>query len=546
MPEYRRFIAYFYEYIDGKKQKNAGFAKVELRNGMWRILFRVTASSQPEPPVQVYGFVREKGYLLGLLMGTMRPGREMMEEWGYKAELPVWRGTYRLEDLSGIWIQSGDDRSYITVWDDEPVDAERFVLELPESEKEPGEKAVWTDGNPAEQKEAGSRERNVEYDGGTEAEEWKGGSPGERSDGSGTNSSVEMTAMAGEAVSERRDAGSEIFAAGNNTTDQKCGDGLESDAMAGGEGRSATVSDTTDQQYSGSPEMGMIVSGGAEGQEDGQFSNNKMVERIDQVSLPDPGDEMIVEECVEEEQEKEKRREKEREQEKGSGREKESGQEKESRQEKESGQEIKSIQEKEIRQEREKGQGAEKGREIGEKNEMGSGQESAQGQVSMRECAPGQRRRPIQNQSSAQRRIPSKEQLWQELSRARTHFQPFEDTEFTKCIQIMPCDVMRLQQAGVQVGRSNFLLHGFYQYRHLLLGITQEGDWIIGVPGVQNNQERYMAQMFGFNQFKTARRPDRNRQFGYWCRSLGSVPEEIDEGTKAEDQQEQAQEQKQE
>lgn len=30
MPEYRRFIAYFYEYIDGKKQKNAGFAKVEL------------------------------------------------------------------------------------------------------------------------------------------------------------------------------------------------------------------------------------------------------------------------------------------------------------------------------------------------------------------------------------------------------------------------------------------------------------------------------------------------------------------------------------
>ena len=41
MPEYKRFIAYFYEYINGKKQKNAGFAKVELRSGMWRILFRL-------------------------------------------------------------------------------------------------------------------------------------------------------------------------------------------------------------------------------------------------------------------------------------------------------------------------------------------------------------------------------------------------------------------------------------------------------------------------------------------------------------------------
>ena len=46
MPEYRRFIAYFYEYIDGKKQKNAGFAKVELRNGMWRILFRLNTENR--------------------------------------------------------------------------------------------------------------------------------------------------------------------------------------------------------------------------------------------------------------------------------------------------------------------------------------------------------------------------------------------------------------------------------------------------------------------------------------------------------------------
>ena len=76
MPEYKRFIAYFYEYIDGKKQKSAGFAKVELRNGIWRILFRLTAGGTPVPPVKVYGFVREKDRLLGTLHGKHPAGEK--------------------------------------------------------------------------------------------------------------------------------------------------------------------------------------------------------------------------------------------------------------------------------------------------------------------------------------------------------------------------------------------------------------------------------------------------------------------------------------
>ena len=131
MPEYRRFIAYFYEYIDGKKQKNAGFAKVELRNGMWRILFRLNTETEPLRPVRAYGFVREQGWQLGLYMGSMRPGVVRMEEWAYRADIPVWQGKYGFASLAGIWIQSEDGRRYVTVWDDEPVFTDRFVLALP-------------------------------------------------------------------------------------------------------------------------------------------------------------------------------------------------------------------------------------------------------------------------------------------------------------------------------------------------------------------------------------------------------------------------------
>ena len=43
----------------------------------------------------------------------------------------VWQGKYGFASLAGIWIQSEDGRRYVTVWDDEPVFTDRFVLALP-------------------------------------------------------------------------------------------------------------------------------------------------------------------------------------------------------------------------------------------------------------------------------------------------------------------------------------------------------------------------------------------------------------------------------
>jgi hypothetical protein len=128
-----------------------------------------------------------------------------------------------------------------------------------------------------------------------------------------------------------------------------------------------------------------------------------------------------------------------------------------------------------------------------------------------------------------------------ELFRTRTHFCPFSAMAdlnsapagkchadmtdaaqdfFTDCVMLKPCDIVRLQQENWQVGRSSFLQHGFYQHRHLLLGVTADGTYVLGVPGVQNPQEQYMAEMFGFGKFRRARMCERGRVFGYWCREL--------------------------
>lgn len=308
MPEYRRFIAYFYEYIDGKKGKNAGFAKVELRNGMWRILFRLMPEGTPEDPLQVCGFVREEGYLLGFPLGTLSAGREIGEEWAYQEEVYLGHERWRFADLSGILMKSRDDRIFLTVWDDEAADPAKFVLELPRK----------------------NAEENVAAE--TTAE----GVPGEQ-------------------------------------------------------------------------------------------RIEEMIE-IPKEQQPEPAPDL---EAAETEADKE----------------------------------------------------------------------------DDTVC--------VQKEKNAE-----PESIPDYILQRRRGFQPFSDDEIRDCVQMMPCDIVRLQQDAWQVGRSSFLQHGFYQYRHLLLGRKQNGGYVIGVPGIQNQQEQYMAGLFGYDRFKTASSVGAGKAFGYWYRDL--------------------------
>ena len=77
-----------------------------------------------------------------------------------------------------------------------------------------------------------------------------------------------------------------------------------------------------------------------------------------------------------------------------------------------------------------------------------------------------------------------------------------------------------MQQENWNVGRSSFLQHGFCQYRHLLLGKDAKGAYLLGVPGVRNPQEEYMAGMFGYRQFKKSGVCKCGKLFGYWYRAL--------------------------
>ena len=94
-------------------------------------------------------------------------------------------------------------------------------------------------------------------------------------------------------------------------------------------------------------------------------------------------------------------------------------------------------------------------------------------------------------------------------------------TELFQCVRIHPKDIGKLDMRNWKLGVNSFLTHGFYTYQYLLLGKMRFDDGsehpIIGVPGVFSNREKYLANMFGFEQFIPVKKSGvKTGEFGYW------------------------------
>jgi hypothetical protein len=97
---------------------------------------------------------------------------------------------------------------------------------------------------------------------------------------------------------------------------------------------------------------------------------------------------------------------------------------------------------------------------------------------------------------------------------------PFEDNEILICAKIEPKDIGLLPKELWALSNNSFLMHGYYCYHHLILAKLKDRygcRFILGVPGIYHNRERFMAKMFGFDGFKPIRKRElRQGDFGYW------------------------------
>lgn len=115
------------------------------------------------------------------------------------------------------------------------------------------------------------------------------------------------------------------------------------------------------------------------------------------------------------------------------------------------------------------------------------------------------------------------QEIFQNLRLKLEVFFPFEGKQI-ECVRMQLNDLKELPQKYWYLGNNSFLLHGFFNYKHLILGEQTDGnqkEYFVGVPGVFQNQERIMAAMFGFPEFRTAQNAEyKTGNFGYWYRVI--------------------------
>lgn len=112
---------------------------------------------------------------------------------------------------------------------------------------------------------------------------------------------------------------------------------------------------------------------------------------------------------------------------------------------------------------------------------------------------------------------PLHEDKWLQLSKKYKKLHPFSNAD--SFLSIKPEDFIIFQKEYQKLVQNSFLLHGYYNYGHLILGkLTEEENspLYLGVPGVYYDREKQAAQMFGFVGFESTEQPVQAGSYGYY------------------------------
>lgn len=111
---------------------------------------------------------------------------------------------------------------------------------------------------------------------------------------------------------------------------------------------------------------------------------------------------------------------------------------------------------------------------------------------------------------------PLYEDKWEQLLSTYERIHPYGDTRVY--VKLEPKDFIVLRENYQHLVNNSFLLHGFYNYRYLILG--KEGGFYLGVPGVFYEREKMVALMFGFEAFECEGGEAEEGKFGYYLRKV--------------------------
>ena len=516
MAEYRRLISYIYEYEGKTKGRNVGFVKLEARNGMCRLNVNVKKIYMGGGDMGVYLLTGRQEIFLGNIF--LRNGSGEFRAMVQVAD--VEQSGERMDECYGLTIHEKDDgwRTYTTIWEDAVAQAAQLTLEsvtsdgLVEKQVEMGKVArVAPDApEPPESPQEDSPRRPIEEPLESPQEE-PVRQPIEEPAG---NPQAESAKVVPEDVLHSSQSEPEWRVSGDGkggSQEKKPRDMTEAPAQSLTGNQLRPWHETT--WHLGTPKASLQAGANsaenakkenaAEPVPDFEMGQLEMETRNPDVPLFPGGGRLAF------------------------GR-KEDAEEKKARPAK--GPAAGKMESEENPEEKLSGDG--------EKEEMAGAK------------TPEQERPPVIHQyreepiiigdPEALAKLDAEEAeepqipIWDFLSESYPKIQAFDSEHGCQVLVIKPKDIGLLPRETWIYGNNSFLLHGYYNYRYLILARLENPKgrprYILGVPGHYYSNEKYMASMFGFPHFVLSKKQStKDGRFGYWYTDVRLEEERIPE-----------------
>lgn len=509
----QRFITYIYKYEDDEKKENAGFAKIEVRGGVCRVEVHIRNISMEQSEATVYLFARNADIMQGISVGGMKISKgsgDVRFVFDVKDLLSYGKS---MKDMEGLFVPFEEAAYLASQWKEGKIERKLFqVIEKKEQEAQdvPEAKAQQPDGRQAD--EAFNQESEVRPDAGARQEGAMRQNMQTRQIGAmhpGGQMRQAKLKRAGGPVRQRAAQPADAFAgqgaahpaqmpAGQKRmpVSQMNTPALQPENAPGSQEGAQAVNAPGSQEgvqavnAPGSQESARLASGpgGQEGSKPVSAPGSQVGVQAVNAPVGGEGAQSVG----------------------GSG-------------VREGAQPASSSSGREgIQPASAPEQDAEDGSMA---SSPGALEESAAGEAKEAAACPKEETNIQATELPLEAFFEEKgwEGIFRKLKKKLKIVYPFEGEEI-ECVRMQLNDLREFPKKYWYIGNNSFLLHGFFNYRHIIFGEMEEDGrkaYLIGVPGVFQNQERIMAAMFGFPEFRTAKNTEyKTGNFGYWYRVI--------------------------
>lgn len=512
MPDYKRLVSYIYNYEDGMKKNNVGYARVEARNGQCKYTLHIAAPSLNDKELQVYIFRRNKEGLAGILLGNILVKNGTGDYKTVTDSRHIMNSEYGIEDMGGIVLYLSERKFFATAWDDVPITLKMIAGIDSKGQDRDIKAATVTAERPAP---AASQKEEAEDDVPDNIIQLIFKNTDRHSEWNHQENIIELDDQSdlkeGEVFNDRKD---DYYKIRKSVKDEE-DDLFKIDASKIKEDLhkidSAKLGENSSKEQDITKERERIAGGtGQKSNEDLRHpfagtepaSETEEVKESEAVRASEPSNEPEPISEPEPIKEPEPYKEPETLEDGFHYYDYETGEDVVIGDNAESDQNTQSLYE-QITKDLEENSSPEE-QLIAENPDTQFEADSEDGQ----------------RNSDKQQPFFEDHPLAKRIYRSYPRMYPFEDNEIAWCVRIEPQDIGLFPVEAWLLGNNSFLLHGYYSYRHLIFARINDKNgfnYILGVPGIYHNREKFMAKMFGFENFKCVKRKtQRTGEFGYW------------------------------